>query len=716
MGLRRLLLVVSVLAPATGAWAEATSGQPSSVSEVVITGQASQGYRIDDVPILGPLGDRSIQDTPYSISAISSDLIKNIGANTTDAAFRVNPLVQATTPSLRNGQTYLNIRGLSVTNKFVDNLRASPYELIPVEDKDQIDIILGPTGFLYGRSDPGGAVDYVLKRPTARRFAEATIGDYYGSSSVYGQFDAGGPVDSAGRFGFRLNLAGATGDTAVNRQNEDRAVVSAALDWNLTSRLKLQADYSYDYDRLNGSPPEWNASLLAFVPPADKLWSQPWAFSSYETNRGAVRLLGDLSDTFRVRSAISYSVSDDTFLTWNTPQTGSDGLHYTPFVGINPPIEFDNLAGYGYIDARFASFGLKHTLTLGINANRTELFEGPNFRQFCLSPYGAIGFANCSPPTSSPFSIASGPLYLPRPADALFLGPYKSGAYLNSTQRNVAEVLGDDIAVNAWVELLVGVSRVDLASFSYNAAGVVTATYDKVAYTPNASLLIKPLPWLTGYFTYSQGLEQGTIVGPGYSNTGAVLPPNQTEQYEVGVKGQVSGLLLTAALFRLTRPNQYSDLASPLPTFVADGLQRDQGLELSATGKLLPRLSIVGGVTLLDAEVERSNNPAVIGKRPVSVSDVLAKIYLDYELPFTHGLFVSGGVNYTGDFPTDPMNTLFLPRVTTVDLGARLERIIDDHPVVFRIYASNIANKSYWMSAFDEGSPLRVALSFSARF
>ncbi len=67
----------------------------------------------------------------------------------------------------------------------------------------------------------------------------------------------------------------------------------------------------------------------------------------------------------------------------------------------------------------------------------------------------------------------------------------------------------------------------------------------------------------------------------GDSNRGEVLPPLVSKQYEVGAKYDINpNLLLSTALFRIEKANQYSDLATPIPSYVQDGLQVHNGVEL----------------------------------------------------------------------------------------------------------------------------------------
>ncbi|WP_368794747.1 TonB-dependent receptor, partial [Enterococcus sp. HPCN18] len=84
-------------------------------------------------------------------------------------------------------------------------------------------------------------------------------------------------------------------------------------------------------------------------------------------------------------------------------------------------------------------------------------------------------------------------------------------------------------------------------------------------------------------------------------------------------------------------------------TYVQDGRQVHKGLEFTATGRLARQLSVVGGVTLLDAQVTRNpQTPALVGKTPANVAERLAKVYLEYDLDAVPGLTLTGGVFYTG--------------------------------------------------------------------
>ncbi len=122
------------------------------------------------------------------------------------------------------------------------------------------------------------------------------------------------------------------------------------------------------------------------------------------------------------------------------------------------------------------------------------------------------------------------------------------------------------------------------------------------------------------------------------------MAPMMTEQKEIGVKATVGGVLLTAAAFDINKAYEFTRRYQHLR---AGRPQGHRGLEFTATGKAIERLTVVGGLTLLDAKV---NNGANDGLRAAERRiDGRQNLFGMTELPFTHGLSLTGGVYYTGE-------------------------------------------------------------------
>jgi len=214
-----------------------------------------------------------------------------------------------------------------------------------------------------------------------------------------------------------------------------------------------------------------------------------------------------------------------------------------------------------------------------------------------------------------------------------------------------------------------------------------------------------------------EALEKGTIVGRTYTNYGEVLPPLVSKQYEAGLKYDINpNLLLSTALFRIEKANQFSNLATPVPTYVRDGLQVHNGVELVLTGKITDNLTIMGGGTLMDLSVEKSNNPALEGNKPANAASRMGKIYAEYALPWIPGLSLTGGIYYTGERYANAANTDKIPSYTLYDIGARYSTRVLNKALTVRLNVINLTGKNYWQNATYLGVPRTVAFSVSTMF
>ena len=78
--------------------------------------------------------------------------------------------------------------------------------MIPLANKERIEILKGTSGIQAGTSSPGGLVNYIVKRPTnvPLRSASVSLGD---RGTLGGGIDLGGRAGNDGVFGYRFNVA-----------------------------------------------------------------------------------------------------------------------------------------------------------------------------------------------------------------------------------------------------------------------------------------------------------------------------------------------------------------------------------------------------------------------------------------------------------------------------------------------------------------------------
>jgi len=656
-------------------------------------GTAEEGYRVSNISGIGLWGERSLRDTPYSISVVPSDLIENINAQNMGQIFKMNPLTQE--PIIQNftGVPFVIMRGFQTTSPIYDGIPmvSGTGSAVSVVEIDRVEILSGTSGFLYGGGRVGGAINYVTKSPTDVPLRRLTFGNY-GGTQFYGHADISGKFDDRGRSGYRANLLYQGGDTAIG-EPVNQKVANIVLDGHITDTLYADIKYTYnDYSK--------EATQTIFFMQdrssidTNRRYSPKWASNDIESHKTYTSLRWDPSEYFTLRSAFFYQ---DTRMRVNQISLNEQmDRTFIPRMSNSPWEKHENYGGYIYLDTRFSTFNIDYKLTLGYSSTFYEYFLRGNGS---ISRFGTnLSLSEIKNLSEPDWGVLGNEPMLPSFADR----------YDNI-------LIGDNITFNDQWSAMVGLNY---ATTENKLSGVYgNSHYEKSALTPTVSLLYKPIENVTTYVSYMEALEKGLIVGNTYANRGTVFPPLTSKQYEVGLKYDINpNLLLSTALFRIEKANQYSDNATPIPSYVQDGLQVHNGVELVLTGKVTDNLTIMGGGTLMDIGVEKSNNPVLEGKKPTNAASRIGKIYAEYAFPWVPGLSLTGGIYYTGERYGDAANTDKIPSYTLYDIGTRYTTRVLDKALTVRLNVINLTDKNYWRSANLLGVPRTIAFSASMSF
>jgi iron complex outermembrane receptor protein len=671
-------------------------------SQAVSDGSATSGYRSDAAQNIGALGGMRLQDAPYSVSVVSKELLQNIQATSSDDVFKLSPATQFTSPTSAGYASAVSMRGfsgagnLSVAN---DGLRFSTgYDGGNfIEEMERLEVLTGLSGFLYGPANPGGLINYVLKRPTHERYNSVTLGNA-GGDNYYLHGDFGGPIDDAGVFAYRVNLLTQDGETAIDLQKRRREMISVALDWNVSDDLLIQFDASHKKTENRGLTSYWYFADQARRPDAkdldnDTLYSQRWAYADNEHDRIGSRFNWRLNDTLALRGALAYSqYSEEYAYTGPTVELATPAGTYTQPLYAFAPVETEETSGYLFLDAEFATGGIQHKTTLGYQGNVARVRN-----------YTDAGVYGRDIGINVPFDEQP---QIGKPDFSADIG--QGEQHLVSRTQSDNLLIGDVITFNEQWSSILGLTRTRIETWSSNINSAETET------SPNISLIYKPLPWLTTYASYIEGFQAGGLAPWNAVNVNEAMAPLVSEQYEVGVKATVGETLLTLALFNIDKPNAYINGAG---YYVQEGRQENNGLEFSITGKVLPELTLVGGVTLLDPQVKDSGAAASEGQKPTNVASQLAKLYAEYDINALPGFALTGGTYYTGKQYSDEANQHSLPSFTTLDAGARYRtQLSSDNTLTLRTNISNLANKEYWLSSYYLGAPRTLTFSAQLEF
>ncbi len=335
-------------------------------------GTAEEGYRVSNISGIGLWGERSLRDTPYSMSVVPSDLIENVNAQNMGQIFKMNPLTQE--PIIQNftGVPLVVIRGFESSNPIYDGIpmAGANGSAVSVIEIDRVEILSGTSGFLYGGGRVGGAINYVTKSPTSVPLRRLTFGNY-GGTQFYGHADISGKFDDRGRFGYRANLLYQGGDTAIGEPVKQK-VANIVLDGHLTDTLYADVKYTYNDYSKEATQPTFNSVIERTGVDTSKRYSPKWASNDLESHKAYTSLRWDPSKYFTLRSAFFYQHTN-----MRTNQIYLNEQANRTFIPrmLNAPWEkHENYGGYIYLDTRFLNLDIGHKLTLGYSSTFMNTF------------------------------------------------------------------------------------------------------------------------------------------------------------------------------------------------------------------------------------------------------------------------------------------------------------------------------------------------------
>lgn len=654
-----------------------------AVSELVVTGDKPVG--LEAPADAGALGDKSILDTPFSVTVISAAEIAERQPASMAQLFIKDPAIFSFATAGTVNWWGTQIRGLGVRNYYVDDLPIPLYwgGDFPLEPIESVQALKGATGFMYGFGAPGGAILYRTKRPTAMQTLSTEAG-WRGHSVFSAGVDVGGPAGPVEGLGYRLNLAGASGEE-YNEARIDRGIGALAVDYRITPKLSLRLNTAYEDYEITGEPFHlyWtlpSGAALPRVPTNYDYLNVDNSTYRYTTLTAGGDLTWQMNDGWKVNAAGGYTrkrhFSNKMFIELFDTSGDYDAYHYQ----------------FGEIDqAKFGQVLVQGQLTTG--AIRHDIVAGLS-SQLVQSDFGFNAYAY----------EFSGNIFAPN--NYLLPGAPNFNAYGSPFQeRQAAIFLSDTLYFGDHWQVLAGVRNTayDLDDLD---SDPLTVHYATEALTPTFAVIYKPVQNATIYASYVESLEGGTVVTDPvmYSNIGEILPAAVSQQYEAGFKYDGARWSLTAAAFRIKQAARIDvDVGLALPALRQDGLTVYDGFEISGEYRLTERLTIGGGAVILDAAYEQTSDPTLIGTIPPEVAKHQVVGNVEYDVAAVPGLKIHATARYFGEAPTYNPDNL-IPGYTLVSAGANYTRTIGGRDVVFTANVNNLFNKKYWgLENFGEG-------------
>jgi iron complex outermembrane receptor protein len=140
--------------------------------------QAQDATALDEIVVTAQKRSENLQDVPVSVTAFTADQLKDQRVGDVLALSGLSPGLQIKTDdNAANPRIFIrgigvndfNPRTASAVGVYVDGVYiASPLaQMAGFYDLQQVEVLRGPQGTLYGRNTTGGAINVTTKKPSS---------------------------------------------------------------------------------------------------------------------------------------------------------------------------------------------------------------------------------------------------------------------------------------------------------------------------------------------------------------------------------------------------------------------------------------------------------------------------------------------------------------------------------------------------------------------
>lgn len=692
------LLMTAGVMLSSPAWAQTSPADGDTVTLPAVSVTAphdtasSQAASIDG----GALGTRKQVDTPFSTHVVTSDGAEDLMAQTANDVFKYDPAVTSVGDNRTGENSVFAVRGIELdmlNGVKVDGQSFPSWDTeLALEPFEQVELLKGLSGFMYGFGAPGGIVNYVLKRPTDTPYRSFTIG--YESAGVFSQkLDVGGRFGTDNRFGYRFNLVNEDGNTAEANGHVRRQVASAALDFRITPDLTWTVDAFYQKRKATGTL--FGIMFGTGLPIADagsisRDLTQPQNF--YETELASVGTGLDYRLSENWHASVKYRFAKEN-------RTNSDSFLYVyDAAGNYSNTLYAGKTRYFYqnvnatLQGKFDTGGVRHDVVLGVGYQTQE------------SEYDdSVGWNNG-------YFLGNGNLY----SSALLTNAEVNiggNLYKQSWTSQAALYASDTVQITSRLSALLGLRYTQYRQDTYAPTGGLSAQYSANPVTPTAALMFKTDPYSTLYASYVEALQQGGAASNTNVNYPQTFGPLRSKQYEFGFKTDRRAWGANVALFRVDQGYDYTNTSN---VYVQSGTQRYTGVDASGWVRLAKDWRVLGGVMWLNTKAVDVDDPSIEGKRIYGTPRFTATGRIEYNPSYLKQLTVAFGGNYVGSEAVDAANTQFVPSYVTFDVSAKYETEVAGKELTLRAGINNLFDRRYWTTswgAFVLPSSTRTAVA-----
>lgn len=696
------------------------------MEKLTVTETAANGYLVTSTST-GGKGDFAPNEIPQHVTAIPAQVIEDQALhNVTDAMKNVAGVTNSYPDYYAlDYMTSAYIRGFTVSATLRDGLwDPTPFGNSWLGDVDQIEVLKGPAGLLYGAysGDVGGVINVITKKPSAEPFLRVTgTVDTHGSRSVASDFSL--PVSRDQRWLLRTNLGSGFSEGFADNTTAKSRNGSAIVQGRVTDNDTLTVSYekrwqeTEPYSGLPGFAKKGSGTTAYLAPlgsfPNSLNVYDPRSDWTYDSDTARAVLDHRFSPSWLVRSSTHFSQTSRFVRSISaTPAFLSDGsIKYTEsyseiHMGPTKTLDTDT-----FVQGGFSTASLAHKLAAGARFTR-ETYD-----------------MNMSAPTTS-FSLYSFTDPLSPNWGQPIVGLRRS-IYGDADIHQRNGYVNDVITVLPGLRFSGGINFVNYSVFSESGSSPATESgsgYKADGHGQRAGLLYDLRP---GWTLFTDIATTFKPQSPTTTTDGKILTfdPLTGQQKEFGLKIDLQQrATLTASVYQIDLTNVLASDPDParatLGYQVQTGKQISRGFELDGTVRVTPNWNLLVAYANTQATYH-SSSTYLVGSWVPNTPRQSLRLWNQYEI--RTGVLI--GLGFGAGSTTVTSRTTNLVTTASPRLVATLPGYTAvDALVYYRIGRArislnvrNLLNRDYWASATSytwlfKGEPRRAQLSASYTF
>lgn len=684
-------LVFSTAIFAEGSANSASSNDTVDLQVLQVEGRALTLYKEDEASV-GTRTNTSIDETPQSIQILTNDLIED------QAATETTDLYRSISGVSHFNYSAITVRGFEQDGIVLfDGVKGNPFGLFTIQQLfniEEVQVLKGPSGAVYGAGEAGGVINYVTKKPTyeQKNTIEVTAGN---KDFLSGSVESSGPANEDGSQRYRVGIYSSGGDSYRNNVEEENEIIDLGYAWDLNNDNTLTVQYTHSYQkdqRLRGVPIDSDGNFLT-----DISWNsnEPDDYQEFETDIFQTNLESSINDWLENKSSLRYYESKEVIkyhqaqsVTYSDDGDDSNDSVTRRYQDQTRIYKGLDLSSYFVADLK------DHTLVTGADyhyESKDELFYRKNVDDLSLTD----------------------PVY---DAD---ISSYDITDSSNLNRDRITELNQIGIYVqDQWqatnkLSILAGVRLDYLEEDVDNRDGSDDAKYDDTGYSTRLGATYALSNQIKPYASFSTGLTPQSASDQQTSEDGSEFDPEENQQFEVGVRTYLlnNKLNLNFALYHIVKNNILTEDPDDDDYNISIGEIRSQGFEVDVLADITPRWVANINYAYNDLEVKDSDNST----RALSNSPYhQLGIWTRYEFPSITSS-IAFGADYVSEQTDRDENTI--QPFTVYDVS--WQTLWQDWK--FQANIKNVFDKEYAVSGFSDeyaniGERRRIYLSAAYDF